>query len=224
MYGGYLVFNISFAWFTLWSLVSGFVTSASVLIFCRAMVGLGASAFLPAGIMLMGRVYRPGPRKNFVFSMYGAICPIGLFIGIFMGGLTDQLLSWRWYFWIGTIASAAGLAVSVVSIPRDYAAARKMGVQMDWWGTVTIVPGLLLVVYAITDSSQAPQGWATWYIYLSMIAGVAFLCVAIWVEGWVATAPLIPGDIFKVKYMKRMMLCLFLIYGVFGIYLFYSNF
>jgi MFS family permease len=224
MYGGYLVFNIGCIWFTAWSLVAGFSTDYYMLIVSRALLGLGSAAYLPAGIMLLGRVYRPGPRKNFIFSIYGAVCPVGFFIGIFMGGLSDEVLSWRWYFWLGSITCAIGCLFSVFSIPRDFAETRAMNVSMDWMGVATIIPGLLLVVYAITDSSQAPQGWATPSIYLTLALGATFLCAALYVEGWVASSPLIPGDMFRPKYMKRMTLCLFVVYGVFGLYLFYSNF
>ena len=34
---------------------------------------------------------------------------------------------------------------------------RIEGVEMDWWGMFTIVPGLLLVVFAITDSAHTQQ-------------------------------------------------------------------
>lgn len=195
-----------------------------MLIMCRAMEGLGAACILPCGISLLGSVYRPGPRKNFVFAMYGAVCPIGFFLGMFMGGLSQQLLSWRWYFWIGAMASALSCITALVSIPIDFAEAKARNLRMDWWGVCTTVPGLLLVVYAITDSANAPSGWANPRIWVTFVAGVLFLLSAVYVEGWVAEMPLVPADIFKVRHMGRMLLCLFVTYGVFAIYLFYANF
>lgn len=224
MYGAYIVFNVGFAWFTLWSLAAGFSTNSTTLIVCRAMEGLGAACILPCGISLLGTVYRPGPRKNFVFAMYGAFCPIGFFLGMFVGGLSEHLLNWRWYFWIGTLASALSCITALVSIPIDFAEARARNLRMDWWGTCTTVPGLLLLVYAITDSATAPGGWTNPRIWATFAAGVVFLFAAIYVEGWVAEMPLVPADIFKVRHMGRMLLCLFVTYGVFGIYLFYANF
>jgi MFS family permease len=224
MYGGYLVFNAGFAWFTLWSLIAGFSSTYHMLIICRAMTGLGAAAVLPAGIMLLGRVYRPGPRKNFVFSLYGAICPIGFFLGMFIGGLSDHVLSWRWYFWLGAMPSMVGCLISLIAIPRDFRDVRDQGVAMDWLGTVTLVPGLLLLVFAITNSSQAPEGWSTPYIYVSFVLGLGCIGVGVYVEGWIATSPLIPADLFEAKYMKRVAFTLFVVYGVFGIYLYYANF
>ena len=224
MYGGYIVFNVGFLWFTVWSLAAGFTNNYTALIVCRAMEGLGAACILPCGITLLGTVYRPGPRKNFIFAMYGATCPIGFYLGMLIGGLSDAVLDWRWYFWIGSMISAVSCITSLVSIPIDYAEAKTRNLKMDWWGTLTTVPGLLLTVYAITDSNNSPKGWADPKICVTFAAGILFLVAAFYVEGWVASMPLIPSDIFKVKHMDRMLFCLFVTYGVFGIYLFYTNF
>jgi hypothetical protein len=102
--------------------------------------------------------------------------------------------------------------------------AEEPSMQMDWWGCLTIVPGLLLVVFAITDGSHAPHGWGTPYILVTFLAGIALLCAAFYVEGWVATSPLLHFDIFKVKYMSPLFVALSFSYGVFGIYLFYASF
>lgn len=71
MYGGYIVFTIGLAWFTIWSIIAGFSQNELMLDLCRALQGLGPAAFLPSGIQLLGFTYRPGPRKNLIFSLYG---------------------------------------------------------------------------------------------------------------------------------------------------------
>ncbi|KAK1471078.1 major facilitator superfamily transporter [Colletotrichum cuscutae] len=223
MYGGYLTFNIGLAWFFVWCLVAGFSNNYMMLIVCRALQGLGSAAYLPAGIMLLGKIYRPGPRKNLVFALYGAFAPIGFFFGILIGGVSGQFLNWRWYFWLGSIVLGIIAAVSFITIPRDYGDKRQE-IRMDWWGAATIVPGLLLVVYAITDSSHAPQGWASPQILVTLILGVAFLVAAWYVESRVSANPLLPGDLFAPKSMKTLVAALFFAYGTFGLFLFYSSF
>jgi hypothetical protein len=99
-----------------------------------------------------------------------------------------------------------------------------MGVKMDWMGAILISAGLILVVFAITDSSHAPQGWATPYIYSLLIVGVLLLGVALYVEGWVADMPLLPFDLFKVRGIKPLMIALLFSYGTLGIFLLYATF
>ncbi|KPM45155.1 hypothetical protein AK830_g1331 [Neonectria ditissima] len=224
IYGSYFVFNLGMIWYFIWCLVAGFSTNYMMLIVCRALAGLGASAFLVGGLMLLGKTYRPGPRKNLMFAMYGAVAPIGFFTGIFFGGVSSQSLSWRWYFWLGSIIIAFVSIVGLLAIPRDFHVDKPQHNDMDWKGTATIVPGLLLVVYAITDSSNAPQGWADPRIIATMILGVAFLAGAYVVETRYSAAPLVPGDLFSPQYMKRLIVAMFLFYGTFGLFLFYSSF
>ncbi|TQN64093.1 Drug resistance protein, partial [Colletotrichum shisoi] len=245
MYGGYLTFNAGLAWFFVWCLVAGFSNNYLMLIVCRALQGLGSAAYLPAGIMLLGKSYRPGPRKNLVFALYGAFAPVGFFFGILIGGVSGQFLSWRWYFWLGSIVLGIVAAVSFLTIPRDFR--RRDGgsgssgsgigsgeesdddkrcreIRMDWWGVATIVPGLLLVVYAVTDSSHAPDGWASPQIIVTLVLGVALLVAAWYVESRVAAQPLLPGDLFAPRSMKTLVAALFFAYGTFGLFLFYSSF
>ncbi|KAH7158973.1 major facilitator superfamily-domain-containing protein [Fusarium sp. MPI-SDFR-AT-0072] len=223
MYGGYIVFNGGLLWFLLWALIAGFSKNYMMLIFCRALQGFGPAAYLLGGVMLMGKFYRPGPRKNLIFALYGAFAPLGFFFGIFVADLTAEYLDWRWYFWIGTIVFAVVSSVSLLAVPFDFRD-RKTDITMDWWGVGTIVPGLLLVVYSLTDSSHAPNGWATPYIIVTLILGVMFLASAWYVETHKAQVPLLPADLFAPKGMNRLLAVLFMAFGTFGLFLFYSSF
>lgn len=119
---------------------------------------------------------------------------------------------------------AVVIGASLVSIPFDREAKQGNGVKMDWWGTATIIPALILIVYGLTDGSHAPNGWSTPYIPVTFVLGWVFVGCFIYVEGWVAEQPLLPGDMFSVKGLKAMVLALFFQYGTFGIFLFYASF
>lgn len=224
MFGGYLVFNIGLAWFLVWSIIAGFSQNYVMLIVCRALQGFGPAAFLPSGIMLLGSIYRPGPRKNLVFSLYGAFAPVGFFTGIFFAGLSAQFIKWCWFFYIGSIILAIVGVASYLCIPNRPEDKSDKDIIMDWWGTATVIPGLVLIVFALTDGSHAPKGWATPYIPVTFIIGWLFIGVFIYIEGWVAEQPLLPPDMFDVKGMKPLALALFFQYGTFGIFLFYASF
>ncbi|KAJ4343518.1 hypothetical protein N0V87_000285 [Didymella glomerata] len=224
MYGGYIVFVSGFIWLLVWTIIAGFSQNYIMLIFCRALQGFGPAAFLPSGIMLLGSIYRPGPRKNLVFSLYGAFAPVGFFTGIFFAGVSAQFTTWRWFFWIGAIILAIVGVVAYFCVPNRPEDRHGKGIKMDWWGLVTVVPGLVLVIFALTDGSHAPNGWATPYIPVTFIVGWVFLGIFIYIEGWVAEQPLLPGDMFHVKGMKWLATALFFQYGTFGIFLFYASF
>lgn len=223
MYGGFVVYISGLVWFAIWSLIAGFSINPIMLDFCRALQGLGSAAYLPAGVMLLGNAYRPGPRKNVIFSLYGTCAVGGFFAGIFFAGLVGQYMHWAWYFWIGAILIAITIASSYFSISSDLVETRKNAVHMDWLGAGLIVSGLVLVVYAITDSSHAPNDWKTPYIPTLLVVGVLLLGLAVYVEGWVVEMPLLPADVFAIKSMTPLMIALLLNYGSLGIFLLYGT-
>jgi len=66
MYGGKIIYIFGLGWMVVWALIGGFSQNELMMDFSRAIAGFGPAAFLPAGVMLMGNSYRPGPRKNLV--------------------------------------------------------------------------------------------------------------------------------------------------------------
>ena len=224
MYGGYIIFILGLGWLSVWSLIAGFSQNQLMLDFCRALQGLGPAAFLPSGVMLLGSIYRPGPRKNLVFGIYGACAPCGHFIGMLCSGLAAQFFHWGWYFWIGAILTCITFVTAYLSVPPEIKAQRDDGIKMDWPGAILTVTGLTLVVFAITDGSHAPQSWKTPYIYSLLAVGILVLALTVYVEGWIVETPLFPPDLFHVPRMRALVIALFFSYGTLGVYLFYTAF
>ncbi|KAJ9609883.1 hypothetical protein H2200_006212 [Cladophialophora chaetospira] len=223
MYGGWIVFVGGLAWLLIWSVICGFSTSPVMMDICRALQGLGPAAYLPTGVMLMGSAYRPGPRKNVVFALYGTFAVVGFFVGIFFAGLVGQFLRWTWYFWIGSFLVAITLLTSVLFIENDYRERRQNNISMDWLGAMTIVSGLILIVFSITESAHAEQRWRTPYIPVLFCLGCILLLLAVYVEGWVAKQPLLPADIFSVPCMAQLVIAMLFLYGNVGILLLYGT-
>lgn len=216
------MFTSGLAWFVVWSIVAGFSQDYRMLIAARALQGLGPAAYLPTGIMILGKIYRPGPRKNLIFSLYGAFAPLGFFLGVIMGGVTGEFLTWRWYFWVGSIIVGMVSVGAVFSIPREKY--QDKSVQMDYWGMAFIVPALVLIVFAVTDGAHAPNGWGTNYIIVTFVLGMVLLAVSFYVEGWVSPQPLLPGSLFSPKHMKTLVVALIFSYGNFGVFMYYASF
>ena len=115
------------------------------------------------------------------------------------------------------------IVAAIFAIPNDMEEQKTMGVQMDWLGSISIVSGLILVIFAITDASHAPNGWRTPYIYVTLVVGAILLGISFYVEGWVAANPLLPFDLFKVPHLPALFLALFLSDGVLGLFLLYAT-
>ncbi|KAI0842205.1 membrane transporter [Hypoxylon sp. FL0890] len=222
MFGGYPVYLGGITWLMLWAVIGGFSRTLPMVLATRALQGVGAAAFLPAGTTLLGTTYRPGPRKNTVFSLYGGCAPLGFFSGIMIAGLTGEFLYWGWFFWIASILLAVLCVLTFFCVPHEWR--RGDWSSMDWWGCLTSVSSLSLLTYAITDASHVDRHWASPQILVTCILGIIALAAFIYVEGWVATSPLLPFDLFATKYISPLFLALFFGCGCFGIYLFYASF
>lgn len=222
MFGAFALYVVGVLWLAISSIGAGFSQTWLMLVIFRALQGFALAAFLPSGVMVLGRIYRPGPRKNVVFSIYGACAVLGFYAGIFFSGLCGQFLGWRWYFYIGAMLSAVTTVSSYFTIPVDYAEQRQIGKQMDWLGSACLVPGLVLFAFAIVDSSHAPRQWAEPYVYACLIVGTIILGITVYVEGWVAKSPLLPFSLFSVPYLKPLIISLLGLYGSLGIFLLYG--
>ncbi|KAI9713848.1 MAG: hypothetical protein M1820_000578 [Bogoriella megaspora] len=224
MVGGYPVYVAGTFWLGIWAAIAGASQNALMMDIARAFQGLGPAAYLPASLMLLGSIYRPGPRKNVVFGLYGAAAPLGFFVGIFFAGVAGSFTTWRWYFFIGTILTLITAVIAYLTIPSDVKERRQMGVKMDWWGSATTIAGIILFIFAITDASHAPNGWATPYIIVTLVLGVFFLALSVYIEGWVAEFPLLPRDLFAVKSMKPLIIALIFTYGSLGVFGLYATY
>ncbi|KAJ6172499.1 hypothetical protein N7470_001566 [Penicillium chermesinum] len=202
----YAIYVAGAIWLTISSILCGVSQTWLMLIICRALQGLALAALLPSGITILGSTYRPGPRKNLVFSVYGACAALGFFAGFFFSGVCSEFTTWRWYFFVGAILSAITAVSSIFSIPRDYSEKRSWGIRMDWIGLGLSVP--------VLHSS----------CFLSQKARLRLKGIFTYVEGWVISNPLLHGDIFRVKYMTPLTIALLCLYGSLGIFLLYGVF
>ena len=112
IYGAFWMYVGGLTWLTILALVISFSPNETMLDVCRALQGLGPAAYLPAGLTLLGNMYRPGPRKNIIFSIYGSMAPLGFYVGIFFAGIVGQYSNWPTFFWIWTGLSALTTVVA----------------------------------------------------------------------------------------------------------------
>lgn len=97
----------------LWSgmtMLSGLVTSFGQLLAVRTLVAVGESGSGPAVITLMNH-YVPAERRSRAFGIYGLGSPLGILIGLMVGGWLVGLVGWRWAF---LLVGAPGLLLAAV--------------------------------------------------------------------------------------------------------------
>ncbi|HET9501735.1 MAG TPA: MDR family MFS transporter [Marmoricola sp.] len=180
--------------FLVGSLIAGFAQSMGMLIFARAIQGLGVgglSALVQVVIAVMVT-----PRERGRYSGYiGAVFALATVSGPLIGGfLVDAPgLGWRWCFWVGV--PIAVVAFSVLQKTLHLPVVRRP-VQIDFLGATVLTAGVsLLLVWVSLAGNQFD--WVSTISAVLVAGGVLLLVAAVYVEMRVAAEPVIPMRLFR---------------------------
>lgn len=223
VYGHRLLVVIGYAWFGIWSVIAGCSAYSDQIMFdiCRALQGIGPAIVLPNSIAILSNMYPPGFKKNMVFSLYGATAPNGFLLGACFSSLLAKFAWWPWAYWImGIFCVLAAIATQLI-VPTqdsDRRTDRHISGQLDPWGSITGVVGLVLVNFAW---NQGPVvGWSTPYTYILLIIGLLFLVLFFFIE-LRTSHPLVPIRSLS-KETIYVLACIAGGWASFGIWVYYT--
>src|SRR5206468_6527697 len=83
------------------------------------------------------------------FGIFGAVAVGGAAIGLIMGGLLTEYLSWRWCLYVNLLF-AVPTAIAAVGLLHNEPA--EAGSRIDVPGTVAATTGLLAIVYGLANA------------------------------------------------------------------------
>ena len=171
------------------SALGGAAVSGGMLFGARAVQGAFGAILAPAALSLLTTTFTDPEERAKAFGVFGAIAGAGSAIGLILGGVITNYLTWRWTMYINVII-AVGAVFGAVVFVTDRAARRS--VRVDYLGTVLGCGGLLALVYGFTKA--ASDGWGnTMTLVLFAIAVVALVLFG-YAQGRVS-APLLPPHI-----------------------------
>src|ERR1700726_1344358 len=94
------LFMAGIALFSGASLVCGVSQSEGMLLVGRGFQGLGGAMVSPAALSIILTTFAEGPERNRALAVWGAIAGAGGAVGLLLGGVLVQVLSWRWVFFV----------------------------------------------------------------------------------------------------------------------------
>src|ERR1700760_595212 len=106
----------------------------------RAVQGLGAALASPAAMAVLTASYAEGPERNRAFAVWGGISGGAGAVGLVVGGVLTQALSWRWIFFVNVPVGVAVLFLAGRFIPRGRPHAP--GRRADVAGCLTVTGAL----------------------------------------------------------------------------------
>ena len=203
--------------FTGASLVCGLAQSSEMLIAARALQGLGAAMVSPAALSIVTTTFREGPERAKALSVWAAIAVGGAAIGLLMGGVLTEYLSWEWVFFVNVPVGVIAILLSLRFIPESRQADTN---GVDVLGAITVTAGLTLLVYAIVKTQD--YGWASAET-IGMAVGAAALLTAFVLIELRSKAPLVRLGIFRQRSLTGANLAMLAVTGgMFAIFYFAS--
>src|SRR4051794_40690134 len=135
------------------SLICGLSQSEPMLLIARGAQGLGGAMVSPAALSIVLTTFAEGPERNRALGIWGAIAGAGGAIGVLLGGVIVQAISWRWVFFINVPIGAAVLALTPRIVPESRSgAAAKRG--YDAGGAIAITLGTIALVFTLIKSNS----------------------------------------------------------------------
>src|ERR1700751_2579234 len=132
------------------SAIGGAAQSFGMLVTARAFQGAAGALLAPSALSLLTTTFTEPRERGIAFGIYGAVAGAGGVVGLLLGGVLTEYLSWRWCLYVNVVLAAVAVAGAVRLMPADR---RDPGVRIDWPGTVLSVAGLVAVVYGLAEAA-----------------------------------------------------------------------
>jgi EmrB/QacA subfamily drug resistance transporter len=174
------------AGFAVASAVGGTAQSFGALIAARAVQGIFAALLAPAALSLLSTTFTDPRERGKAFGVFGAVAGTGAGIGLLLGGVLTEYLSWRWCLYVNLIfAGVAGTGAMLLLAKH----ARVGRPRLDIPGTVTASAGLFALVYGFSEADR--KGWGASSTMAFLAAGVVLLVLLVVIQSRVER-PLLP--------------------------------
>jgi EmrB/QacA subfamily drug resistance transporter len=208
------VFLFGLTLFTLASMLCGLSQSQGMLVVARFVQGIGGAL---ASAVILGMIVKmfPEPREQAkAIGVYSFVASAGASIGLLLGGVLTQGISWHWIFFVNV---PIGIGTGVLAwrlVDKDVGIGFARGA--DVLGALLVTSSLMLGVYTIVKA--ADYGWGDLHTLgfgaLSLVLLGGFI-----LREATAGTPLMPLRIFRFRNVTGANLVqILMVAGLFGMF------
>jgi EmrB/QacA subfamily drug resistance transporter len=175
------------------SLICGLAQSEAMLLVARGAQGLGGAMVSPAALSIILTTFAEGPDRNRALAVWGAIAGAGGAVGVLLGGVIVQAISWRWVFFINVPIGAAVLSLTARVVPESRSdAAAERGYDAE--GAIAITLGTIALVFSLIKADS--WGWGSGKTIAGLAVAAALISAFVLIEHR-QRDPLVPLRIFS---------------------------
>jgi len=184
--------------FTLSSVMCGLAHSQAMLVTGRFLQGIGGAFSSSVIIAIIVTEFPLASERSRAMSAYIFVAVGGGSIGLLVGGVLTQALSWHWIFFInvpiGIFTVVAGRALIVENTGLGIANG------VDITGSILITVSLMLGIYGISTATRF--GWLSAHTMSFVGASVAMLVAFAVIESRLAN-PIMPFRVLRISTLTR---------------------
>jgi EmrB/QacA subfamily drug resistance transporter len=147
------MFMVGLALFTLGSFLGGVAPNFESLIIGRVIQGIGGAIASPTALSLIATEFEEGPQRTRAFAVFAAVAGAGAALGLLLGGLLTEYLTWRWVLFVNV---PIGIALIAGAFYFVHESDRLTG-KFDWLGGALSTIGMAALVYGFINA--ASKGW-----------------------------------------------------------------
>jgi EmrB/QacA subfamily drug resistance transporter len=172
LFGRKRIFLLGVAAFVAASILCGIAPTGTALVVARFLQG-AAAALASAVIIAIIAVEFPEPADRAkAMSLYTFVIAGGASLGLLLGGVLTEAISWHWIFFVNVPIGAATYVLGRALIAENEGLAA--GERIDWLGSVLITGSSISLIYALIKIPE--WGWTGERTLL--LAGAAALLFA----------------------------------------------
>jgi len=164
------VFITGLVGFAVASAIGGASVSFTMLVAARALQGAFGAVLAPSALGTLVSTFREPRERGRAFGVFGSVAAAGGAVGLILGGVLTQYLSWRWTLYVNLVFAVIAVAGAVAWIRPGRPEVRP---RMDWPGAALACAGLFLLVFGCSRAETA--GWTDPQTIGSLAAGVVLL-------------------------------------------------
>jgi EmrB/QacA subfamily drug resistance transporter len=209
------VFIIGLVGFAVSSAIGGAAGSFVILVTARALQGVFAALLAPSALGTLVSTFQDPRERGRAFGVFGSVAAGGGGIGLILGGVLTQYLSWRYCLYVNLLFAAIAVAGALAYIRSSRPATRP---RLDWPGTVLACAGFFLIVFGFSRAETA--GWTDPLTLGSLVLGPVLLAGFVLAEQR-SSHPLLPLRVLVDRTRGGSYIALFISgIAIFGTFLF----
>jgi EmrB/QacA subfamily drug resistance transporter len=201
--------------FAVMSAIGGAAPGFGLLVVARAGQGVFGALLAPSLLSLLTTTFTDATERAKAFAIFGAIAGGGGAIGLILGGMLTEWLSWRWCLYVNLVLAVPALVAAVKLLPGGRPEHRP---KLDLPGTMAVTGGLFSLVYGFAQAQT--HGWSGAGTLSWLVAGVVLLLAFVAIEARVGH-PLLPLRIVRDRTRGASYLSMLITgVGLFAVFLF----